>query len=240
MRTMEGTEVDHSTSGGRVGSGAASFRGIRWRRALAYGVLCIALLPAFGCIGMTAQLMHVLIGNKVKAEYEGLKEQKVALVVVSDGRGFGPDYSMQILAQLIQRRLELEYKKKITMISQNEVQQALDERARDPDYLAVGHILKADKVVVVEVTGYGLKSGATLFQGNCVYACRVFDVASRQLEFTRGPIPFAYPTTGQPVIDTTERQFEQTFLTELSYRIARYFYDYAPEEDLGRDAIAYR
>ena len=47
----------------------------------------------------------------------------------------------------------------------------------------------------------------------------------------------AYPESGQPVTDTNATQFEKTFINEMSYRIARYFHDYAIEEEFGRDAI---
>ncbi|HRE99423.1 MAG TPA: hypothetical protein PLI18_02825 [Pirellulaceae bacterium] len=210
------------------------------RSLLLWSVVAGAILPSFGCIGMGSQLLYVLVGHKQKAEYDDLKDQRVAIAVLSDGRGVGPDYSMQVLAQLIEARLGMEYKKKIELIPQLEVSGAIDERSRDPDFIAIGQSLRADKVITVEVADYHLRAGGTLYRGSCMYSVRVFDIKEGKQVFKRGPIPFSYPTEGSPAIDTTETQFEQMYLSELSYRIARYFYDYEVRDDYGRDAIAYR
>lgn len=203
-------------------------------------LLFAAILPEFGCTGIAAQLLYVLKGHKVPKEYEGLEDQKVAVLVISDGRGYGPDYSMQVLEQLIHRHLDLEYKKKITIIPQDEVYGAFNDRVRDPDYVAIGKSLQADKVLVIEITDYRLREGATLYKGNCYFKCAVFDTVENRMVFSRGPNSFSFPTDGLPSIDTSERDFEQMFLTELSYRIAGYFCDQEVKELYGRDAMAYR
>lgn len=232
---QEGTATDLTMEGDRVKSQPS-----RAISLLIFVVALVALLPGFGCTGTMAQLIYVFKGHKVPKEYEGLKDQRVALLVISDGSGYGPDYSMQVLEQLMQRHLELEYKKKIDLIPQDEVYEAFNGRVRDPDYVAVGRSLKADKVVVIEITDYQLREGATLYKGNCYYKCAVFDTAEGHMVFSRGPNSFSYPTDGQPSIETSERDFEQMFLAELSFRVARYFCDQEVKEMYSRDAIAFQ
>ena len=111
------------------------------------------------------------------------------------------------------------------------------DRGYDANYVEIGQTLKANKVVVVEVSSYSLREGATLYKGRAMYSTRVYDIESGEVRFNRGPINIAFPESGQPVTDTNAIQFEKTFLNELSYRISRYFYDYAIEEEFGRDAI---
>ena len=213
-------------------------RSNRLRRAMMFGAITLAILPAFGCVGIGAQLLYVLKGHKVPREFDGLEDHRVAVLVISDGQSYGPDYSMQVLTQLMHRHLQLEYKKHIERVPQDDVYGAFDDRSRDPDYVAVGKSLQADKVVVVEVTDYSLREGATLYQGNCYFKCAVYDVEEGRLEFSRGPNSFSYPTDGQPSIDTSERDFEQMFLTELSYRIAGFFCEHEIKELYSRDAMA--
>ena len=162
--------------------------------------IMLAIAPAFGCIGLSAQILNVLVGQRVKAQYDGLKKQRVAIVVTSGMTADGPDYSMELLSRLIKGRLQQNIKE-VELIPSHEIANIMD------------------------------------YKGRAMYSTRVYDIESGEVRFNRGPINIAFPESGQPVTDTNAIQFEKTFLNELSYRISRYFYDYAIEEEFGRDAI---
>jgi hypothetical protein len=196
----------------------------------------LAVVPSFGCIGLSAQILNVLVGQRVKAQYDGLKKQRVAVVVTSSFGVDGPDYSMELLSRLIMGRLKQNVKE-IELVSTSEIGNVMDSQGYDANYVEIGETLKADKVIVVEVSSYSLREGATLYKGRAMYSTRVYDIETGEVRFNRGPIDIAYPESGQPVTDTNANQFEKTFLNEVSYRIARYFHDYAIEEEFGRDAI---
>ncbi|MEC9148077.1 MAG: hypothetical protein VX470_04485, partial [Planctomycetota bacterium] len=160
----------------------------------------------------------------------------VAIVVTSGMTTDGPDYSMELLSRLIMGRLQQNIKE-VELIPSHEIGNVMDSQGYDANYVEIGQTLKANKVVVVEVSSYSLREGATLYKGRAMYSTRVYDIESGEVRFNRGPINIAFPESGQPVTDTNAIQFEKTFLNELSYRISRYFYDYAIEEEFGRDAI---
>ena len=209
---------------------------MNWTRLVTCLAIMLAIAPAFGCIGLSAQILNVLVGQRVKAQYDGLKKQRVAIVVTSGMPADGPDYSMGLLSRLIKGRLQQNIKE-VELIPSHEIANIMDSQGYDANYVEIGQTLKANKVVVVEVSSYSLREGATLYKGRAMYSTRVYDIESGEVRFNRGPINIAFPESGQPVTDTNAIQFEKTFLNELSYRISRYFYDYAIEEEFGRDAI---
>jgi len=60
------------------------------RRTSVLLLLASALLVFPGC-GAMAQLMYVLKGHNVPAEFQGLEGKKIAVVCVSDASAYGPD-----------------------------------------------------------------------------------------------------------------------------------------------------
>ena len=209
---------------------------MNWTRLVTCLAIMLAIAPAFGCIGLSAQILNLLVGQRVKPQYDGLKKQRVAIVVTSGMTADGPDYSMELLSRLIKGRLQQNIKE-VELIPSHEIANIMDSQGYDANYVEIGQTLKANKVVVVEVASYSLREGATLYKGRAMYSTRVYDIERGEGRFNRGPINIAFPESGQPVTDTNSIQFEKTFLNELSYRISRYFYDYAIEEEFGRDAI---
>ena len=65
---------------------------MNWTRLVTCLAIMLAIAPAFGCIGLSAQILNVLVGQRVKAQYDGLKKQRVAIVVTSGMTADGPDY----------------------------------------------------------------------------------------------------------------------------------------------------
>ena len=68
-------------------------------------IVTAALISFSGCVGAAANLMYMLQGLKVEAQYDGLKESKVAIVVVSDASSYGPDTLTSLVGRAMGIRL---------------------------------------------------------------------------------------------------------------------------------------
>lgn len=199
--------------------------------------LALAILPAFGCVGITAQFMNVFgIGTKVKPEYPGLEKKKVAVVCVSDSTGFGPDVVTESIAFVVQENLR-KHVKGIEVVPRAKVNEQIDGNWSDYDYPKLGRSLGVDKVVAIEVMSYGLYEGQTLYKGQTEYVTMVYDVATNTQEFRRGPVKFESPKSGAPIAEYTEREFETRYLQRLGYRVARVFFPYEANEDVATDSM---
>lgn len=200
--------------------------------------LCmLVLIAASGCIGASAQLMYVLFGHKTKAEFAGLEQNRVAVVTVTEDNSFGPDPLSEMVSRAVTMRL-VENVKKIDVVPQGEIEDWMDSNGWGrPDFKELGRGVKADTVVVIEISDYRIHEGATLYKGHASYKVDVFDMTDEgRMVFTRGPKEFVFPRDGRPSIESPERQFEIFYLNYLTNEIARYFYSYDSTETAAVDS----
>ena len=78
---------------------------IKWMLVATIGMM---LIPSLGCIGATAQLLYMIRGVKVDAEFDELKGKRVAVVCVSDASQYGPDRASEALARFVESTLKRE------------------------------------------------------------------------------------------------------------------------------------
>jgi hypothetical protein len=213
-----------------------SWRGAILRIALA----CLAAsLPVgqTGCVGALAQFMYMVNGgHKLPAKYDGLEDQKVALVVRSLDAMSGAAPECDLLAD----RLTLFLKKEvdgIEFVRRSEIESWIERGDGTQEYVDIGQAVGADKVLVVEISGYALNEDPTLFKGTADIDVFVWDVKSKDEVFHQEMMDFSYPkNSGQHVSETTPARFELKFLTFTAGKISRMFYPYNIEEDFGDDA----
>ncbi len=205
----------------------------------AVSALIVVLLVNTGCVGFTTWLIFVLKGEKHKAEFNGLKEKRVAVICVSDSSAYGSDAATEMLARLVTVKLGREVKK-IDIVRQQEVYNWIDNNNWDEiDYVEVGRGVDADMLVVVELANYRLTKGRTLYQGHVDMATSVFDMSkSGDLVFYRKIPAYEFPKNGgRPQSDHSRSQFEQQFLVQLSHQVANYFYNSDVIDGVATDAI---
>lgn len=210
------------------------FRSIHYVLILAIAAI---VLPQTGCIGLASQIMYVLKGHKIKAEYNGLEEKKVAIVVISESNAYGPDNSALYLMKTLRIRLMKEIPK-ATFIHPDQINDWIDKHYDDIDFVALGRDLKVDKVIGIDLAAYSLHEGTTLYKGRADYEFSVYDIENGgESVFSKGPTEFQFPVNhGQPTTSISERQFEKIFVVELSSDIAKYFYDYDFTNTVARDS----
>lgn len=210
-----------------------------WRAALACMLLALVSSSA-GCIGMAAQLLYVIKGDKVPAEFEGLEGKKVAVVSVSNTSGFDPGSAASSLAQYIEFNLRKNVKK-INLVRQQEVANWVDNNDWDRlDYRDIGRGVRADMVVAIDLDNFRLHEDATLYKGRTNWTVTVYDMSkSGDPVFRRSEKNFQFPVNGgQHVSETTEDAFQRKFLLILAEDIAKHFYAYEFKEDFARDALS--
>ncbi len=212
-------------------------RHVKRRAILLLLVLTGGMLVFPGCIGTAAQLMYVMFGHKTKAEFDEFKDKRVAVVTVADQASFGPDTLSETISRAVTMHL-IKNVKKIDVVPQSQVADWMDTQSWGrPDHKALGESLKADYVMLIEISDYTIHDGRTLYKGHCNYKVDVFNIKDNgRLVFSRGPNDFIFPRDGRPAIESSERKFEAFYLARLSERIAKSFYTYDSTEDAALDS----
>lgn len=195
------------------------------------------LASSTGCIGMTAQLLYLVKGQKVPAEFEGLADKRVAVVCVASSASYDPGSAPSMLSQLVESLLRQNVDD-IKMVRHDEVVDWIDNHDWDQvDYRDVGRGVNADAVVSIELENYRLHEDATMFKGRANVTVKVHDMQKKGEVLFRRSFASAFPISGgQHVSETDEQQFQRKFLIVLAQDISRLFYAYEFKEDFARDA----
>lgn len=190
-----------------------------------------------GC-GALVNIAHVIWGHKAPAEYGGLEDQKVAVVCMMKSAPYGSDRTPETLARLVELTLQKEVDG-IEIIHQKEVGDWTDNHDWEAvDYNEIGRAVDADKVLAIELSSYSLHEGQTLYQGSADADITVYDISDKgRVKFHRELFEYKFPVNGgRPIIEMSEKRFEQTYLRMLSQKIANYFYDYELASVTATDA----
>jgi hypothetical protein len=179
-------------------------------------------------------------GGVVPPEYPGLEGQRVAIICVSDNFSYGNGRESELLARGIGRILS-EHVKKIEVIRHDAVADWIDKNNwNELDYREVGKGVKADKVVAIDLAGFRLHDGPTLYSGRASVTVRVLDIKDGGKEAFRRTIPeIKYPANGvYHSSETSEDVFRRSFLQVIAHQSARYFFEYDLAENYTRDPAA--
>lgn len=204
---------------------------------MAFAVAMSTLAPTIGCVGALSTAAWLIKGNDVNAEYNGLKNKRVAVICrpldvlnYTSGGRTPQDLAAQVGRQL-QRRV-----RGITVIDQREIAKWTDENDWD-DYVEVGKQLKADMVIGIGLEEYGLYQSQTLYQGKARMNVKVYDVAAGGESVWHKSIPrVLYPPNRGVDTSVPEEDFRQKFVLHLADIVGRHFYSHDAQADLGIDA----
>lgn len=205
-------------------------------RTIIFTMSALALVSSVGCVGVVANLIHAAKGNKVPAEFDGLKDKRVAVICSSQTEAFGPSPISPLIASKVNALLERNVSK-IRLVDQQEIEDWMDRNDWDGiEYLSIGKSVKADIVVAVDIDSFSLSDGKTMYKGRSDIAITVYDVASGDTIFARTPPQIQYPKNAVlHTADMSKRDFRRKFVAILAQRIARHFYPYDFQEDFALD-----
>ncbi len=200
-------------------------------------IVSLGIVSSGGCIGALTQLLYVIKGHKIPANYVGLEGKKVAVVCVSNASAYGPDTLTYSICKGISLKLGQSVKD-IVVIPPYKVEDWMDENGWDgSSFEQIGKDLEADVVLAIEISSYSLKDGQTMYKGRADITATVFNIEKEgQVDYVHGPEQFVFPESGRPAIQTTARQFEMVYLTKLTQRISRQFYAHERAETFAEDA----
>lgn len=188
---------------------------------------------------MAANMIHAITGNNRPADYDGLKEKRVAVVCLTDG-GLAADANAAMLTNYIHAGFNSNIKK-IDVVRASEVERWIDSHSSEgADYLEIGQGVKADRVVAVEVVNLSVKNGATLYQGKSDISVTVYDIPGGGKILYQKNIPeFVFPKMGGPTItDISEAKFRARYLAIVARTVASLFYPVDATADFAIDATA--
>jgi len=197
----------------------------------------VCLVSSVGCMGGLAQLLYVIKGHKIPAEYNDLEGKKVAVICISDASAYGPDTLTDTISKLVSMKLQSGVKG-IKVIPAKTIEDWADRNAWDEaDFNAIGEGVEADVVVGIQISDYSIKEGSTLYQGRCEMTATVFDIKNDgQVSYSIGPDEFQFPEQPRPAIQTNDRKFEAVYLAKLAEFISRRFCAYDRMEMVAEDA----
>lgn len=175
--------------------------GRRWLRAAVVALLAAPLLALAGCqaLGIAAAAMP----ERVDARYEGLKDQKVAVMVWADDGVLADFPNLRLdIAQGVQRRLqEAQKNKKREVEGARFVNAASVVRFQEEhpgiDAIPIDQVaprLGADRVIYIEVTDFQTRSAESvdLYRGQIIAHLKVLEVLP---DNAAGPVATAGATS---------------------------------------------
>lgn len=199
----------------------------------------LLLAASTGCVRLAANMINAIQGSDRPAEYDGFKEQRVAVVVSTD-KGLSSDATSALMTGYIHMALNTNIKK-IQLVRPEEIEQWLDVHGSvESDYVEIGKAVKAEKLLAIDISNMTVKDGQTLFRGQCDIGVTVYDIADQGAIVFRKQIPeFTFPKMGGPTIaDTTEPKFRNQFLKIIAIKVSGLFYPVDPTADYALDATA--
>ncbi|QEG23684.1 hypothetical protein [Mariniblastus fucicola] len=201
-------------------------------------VLAACLLTTPGCVGALAQLIYTVKGHDVQPAYEGLNGKRVAVVCVSDASAYGPDTLTYTVEQAVGILLANGLKDESQIIAPARIENWRDSHGwNETEYVELGKGVEADMVVAIEIGSYSLTEGSTLFKGRSDVTVTVYDIEKDgQVPYSATPQHFVFPKHGRPAIQTSEREFEAFYLSQLTTMIANHFIVHDKLESFARDA----
>jgi hypothetical protein len=212
-----------------------------WRKIAWILIPATLILSAMGCQAALTTAMYLIKGTDVDPDFKELKGKTVAVVcrpmAALQYRNANADRELaEQITLLLQQKVP-----KIKTIDQRKVAKWTDENTWE-EYSEVGKAMKADMVVGVDLEGFSLYQGQTLYQGKANATVRVYDCHKEGRVVFEKSLPRVVfpPNSAVATSDRTEPEFRKQFIMVLADQIARHFYAHDPYADLGQDATVLR
>jgi hypothetical protein len=193
-----------------------------------------------GCLAkMAAGIVYAIRGNDTPAEFDGLKDKRVALICNTSGAVASEAVTSMLTSNIVSslnRNLP-----KADIVRQEEIDRVLEKQEfNDGDQQKLAASVRADYLVAVQVDNLKLRDGATLFRGQSDIKVTVYDMKnSGRIVFEKEIIEHSFPKNGgTPITDTTEARFRSAYLQLVGYRVASLFHPVDPTFDVALDATS--
>ncbi|NLE37325.1 MAG: hypothetical protein GX621_04805 [Pirellulaceae bacterium] len=194
---------------------------------------------SIGCTGPLLTGMYLLGYGDTQAEYKGLKGKNVAVVcrpLVE--QQYSNMNASKMIAREVAKRLRQNVSR-IKIVNSQKVDEWLDANAGD-DYVEIGRAFNADVVVGIDLFGFNLYEGQTLYRGTANYELKVIDCETGDVVFEKPPVHSVWPpNTGVPTSEKNEAQFRRQYVGKLADEISRTFHSHDHRTTFASDAAAF-
>ncbi len=196
----------------------------------------LILSGSTGCVSFAANMLNAIYGNESKPEFEGMKDQRIA-IICSNESGIGKDETTNRLAANIRTAIGNKLTK-ATIIRQEEIDGWLRDNPNGLDASAqIGKAVKADYVISVDMRNLKVRDGQTLYRGRADYSVEVYSPSKEKIVFRKSIPEYTYPQ--EAAISTTEMdeaKFRRIYLTMAGEKISRLFISSPMGADIATDA----
>ncbi|MBM3998124.1 MAG: hypothetical protein FJ297_01050 [Planctomycetes bacterium] len=208
-----------------------------WIRGVWLILLAFTLAGSAGCMGFSNWILWGIFGQKVPAEYDGLVNQRVAIVCATKSTPFEPGGITGSIARSVSDILQREVRG-IDVVNMDEVADWIDRNDwSEMDYREVGRGVRADQIVAIEFQQLSFQDNSTTVRGRADFTVSVYDLKTGQRVFFRETPEHVFPTQGPASVSL--RKFQVIYVSRLASHIAQYFYNHDFTEDFGSDALAH-
>ena len=196
----------------------------------------IVVISTTGCRSLLTTVAILVKGTNIDADYDGLKEQKVVVVCRPVATlEYGHSQVAKDLARQIGILLRTNVRK-VEVIDQDKVSEWTDRNDWN-SFAEIGKGLDADKVVGIELLGFKLREGQTLYQGKANTIVKVVDCNDGNGAVFERKVDLLYPpNTGIDTSTMEDAEFRRRLVHVLADQIARHFYPHDPHADFAMDA----
>lgn len=207
---------------------------------LPLGMVTMLVATAGGCTAV-ATALYVIKGTNVDAEFDGLKDKRVAVVcrpvVALDYQNGAVAKDLAVaVGHLLKQNV-----RKIELVDPSEVDNWCDENDWY-NFTEVGEAVHADVVVAIELEQFSLYESLTLYRGRAETLIQVYDMtAGGDLIWQKRPGTSEYPpniSLDRSVKD--ENEFRTEYIQVLATEIGRHFYAHDTRVDFAKDTLAYQ
>ncbi len=201
--------------------------------------LLILLAVSVGCTGPLLTGAYLLGYGDTPAEFKGLKKKRVVVVCRPL---MEQQYSNMNASKMIARDITGLLRKNISrveVVNSQKVDEWLDSNTME-EYAEIGRAFEADVVLGVDLLGFSIYQGQTLYRGEADYEIKVVDCHTGETVFQKSPEQCVWPpNTGVPTSEKQESQFRRQYIRVLADEIARRFYAHDHRAYFAGDSAAF-
>ena len=215
----------------------------RFSGQLCFVVVALSLAitaTAGGCVGGLTTAMWLIKGPNIDAEFDILREKKVAVVCrPMDFSQYRNPTVPKDIARGVSNLVKLNVPK-IEVLDQRKVDEWMDNNSWD-EYQEVGKALGADLVLGVDLESFSIYEAQTLYKGRANVNIKVVDCHTGTI-LVEKPLPQSIhpPNSVKTTDEVQEAQFRREFVGVLTDQIARHFYAHDPRAYFAADSKAMR
>jgi hypothetical protein len=220
-------------------------RGLVYTFALT-ALMSLTLFSASGCAGAFLMPIYLIYGTDAPAVYKNEmkaipKGSKMVVICRSNLNLFGSANPNADLAQsvtyVVSTEMKDKKKKKLVWIPYAEVEDRFDEEELNSlSFEKMGHELKADYVIGVEIDAFDIHHSTQFFQGNAKVLVRMIRVQDGETVVRQSMPTYTYPANPIPRSEYDEIEFQKTFTVRLARNIATLFCPHDPHAEYATDS----